>query len=138
LLQFWPAAAAADRILARTSPQAASWHRAHRGRSLPPVEQEAEDVSVSGEEQRYLRGKYGGMPNARLQAVDAYTAGLVLIDRALVLALSEADDDVLRRIARWSTLQALSAAGLMNHRVVEPAVAALHAGEPLPPPFDDE
>ncbi len=138
LLQFWPAAPAPDRILRQTSPRAAYWHRAHRGRPLPAAEQEAEDRTVSDEHHRYLREKYGEIPDARLQAIDGYTVGLLLIDRELVLALAELDDDVLGQVARWSALRALSVAGLTEHPVTAPAVAALRAGQPLPAPFDDE
>ncbi|MGW4941732.1 hypothetical protein ACWEOZ_09105 [Actinoplanes sp. NPDC004185] len=48
LLQFCPAPPAPDRILRRTSPRAALWHRAHRGRPLAPAEQDAEDHVVAG------------------------------------------------------------------------------------------
>jgi hypothetical protein len=138
LLQFWPGTPAADRILRRTSPRAAYWHRAHRSRPLPPAEQDAEDHSVAGEEQGHLLEKYGVIPNARLQAADAYTTGLTLIDRELVLALSEADDEVLGPVARWAALRALAVAGLTDHHALVPAVTALQTGEPLPAPFDDE
>ncbi len=138
LLQFWPAAPAPDRILRRTSSRAAYWHQAHRGRPLPPAEQDAEDQALADDERRYLRKKYGEIPNARLRAADAYTEGMVLIDRALVLALSEVDDGVLRDVARWSALRALTAAGMADLPVVADAVAALRTGAPLPEPFGDE
>jgi len=138
LLQFWPAPPAPDRIVRRTSPRAAYWHQAHRGRPLPPAEQDTEDQALADEEQRYLRKKYGLIPNARLRAADAYTAGMVLVDHALLLAMSEVDDHVLREVARWSALQALTAAELIDLPVIDAAVAALRTGGPLPAPFDDE
>jgi hypothetical protein len=93
---------------------------------------------LADEEQRYLRKKYGLIPNARLRAADAYTAGMVLVDQALLLAMSEVDDHVLREVARWSALQALTAAELIDLPVIDAAVAALRTGGPLPAPFDDE
>jgi len=138
LLQFWPAPPAPDRIVRRTSPRAAYWHHARRGRPLPPAEQDAEDQSLADEERRHLMRKYGRIPNARLRAVDAYTCGMVLIDRPLVLTMSELEDDVLRDIARWSALQALTTAGIADLPAVAPAAAALRTGGPLPAPFDDE
>jgi hypothetical protein len=62
---------------------------------------------------------------------------LAKYDRALVLALLEMDDARLREVARWCTTQAYEFAGLADRPWVAPALAALHAGEPLPPPFDD-
>jgi hypothetical protein len=138
LLQFWPASPGPDRILRRTSPRAAYWHQANRGRPLPPAEQDAEEQALADEEQRYLRKKYGTIPNARLRAADAYTASMVLTDRPLLLAMSEVDDDVLREVARWSALQALTVAGIIDLPEIEAAVAALRTGQPLPAPFDDE
>jgi hypothetical protein len=138
LLQFWPAPPAPDRILRRTSPRAAYWHQAHRGRLLPPAEQNTEDQSLADEEHHRLLKKYGQIPTARLLAVDAYTAGMVLIDRPVLLALAELEEDVLRDIARWSALQALTAAGVTELPSIAPAVLALRKGEPLPAPFDDE
>ncbi|MGK5681330.1 hypothetical protein [Actinoplanes sp. URMC 104] len=63
---------------------------------------------------------------------------MTLIDRDLVMALSELDEHALRDVARWAALRALSVAGITDHRVVAPAVAALRGGEPLPAPFDEE
>ena len=138
LLQFWPAEPAPDRIVRRTSPRAAYWHQAHRGRPLPQAEHNAEDQSLADEEHRYLVEKYGQIPNARLRAVDNYTAGMALIDRRTLLAMSDVDDGVLREVARWSALQALTVAGIINLPAIAPAVAALRTGEPLPAPFDDD
>lgn len=53
LLQFWPGAAGPDSILRQTSQAAAYWHRAHRGRPLPPAEQQAEDQRVADEQEQY-------------------------------------------------------------------------------------
>ncbi|SNY60852.1 hypothetical protein [Paractinoplanes atraurantiacus] len=111
LLQFWPAPPSPDRILRQTS---------------------------DTEDEQYFLNKYGRTPNARLRAADGCTAGMVLLDRDLVIALSELDDDTLRDIARWAALRAVTQAGLAEHPTVAPAVAALRAGEPLPAPFDEE
>ncbi|WP_223263463.1 hypothetical protein [Rhodococcus sp. MTM3W5.2] len=62
---------------------------------------------------------------------------LTKYDRALVLALLEMDGGRLREIARWCASKAYEFAGLADRTWVAPALAALHAGEPLPPPFDD-
>lgn len=62
---------------------------------------------------------------------------LTKYDRALILALLEMDDGRLREIARWCTTKAYEFAGLADRPWVVPALAALHAGQLLPPPFDD-
>ncbi|MFD4182792.1 hypothetical protein [Rhodococcus sp. NPDC058514] len=61
---------------------------------------------------------------------------LAKYDRALVLALLEMDDDRLREVARWCASKAYEFADIADRPWVAPALAALHAGEPLPPPFD--
>jgi hypothetical protein len=140
LLQFWPGTVGPDCILRQTSAAAAYWHRAHRGRPLPPAEQQAEERLLAGEQEDYFRSKFGGrFPNARLRALDSYLTGMLLIDRDLLMTLSEiGDDEVLRNIARWSALRALTVAGLADHPKVSAATSALRAREPIPAPFDDE
>ena len=140
LLQFWPGRIGGDSILRQTSRAAAYWHRAHRGRPLPPAEQHAEEQCLADEQEQYFRSKFGGrIPNARLRALDSYLAGMLAIDRDLLMTLSEVDDDeVLRNVARWSALRALTVAGLADHPNVAVAAAALRAREPIPAPFDDE
>ncbi|MFF5085409.1 hypothetical protein ACFY36_50930 [Actinoplanes sp. NPDC000266] len=76
--------------------------------------------------------------DTRLRAADSYTTSLVLLDRDLVVALSELDDDTLRDIARGAALQAVTRAGVTGHPAVAPAVRALRAGGPLPAPFDED
>jgi hypothetical protein len=137
LLQFWRGPVGADRVLRRTSEAAAYWHRAHRGRPLPPDEQLVEDESLEESRKQYFRDRFGGrMPNARLRALDGSLAGMLELDRDLLMVLSELDDDVLRSIARWSATRALTVAGLDNHPDVRAAAQALSAGQPVPPPFD--
>ncbi len=140
LLQFWPGPIAPDSILRQTSKAAAYWHRARRGRPLPPAEQHAEEQRLADEQEQYFRSKFGGrIPNARLRSLDAYLTSMLMIDRDLLMALSEiGDDEVLRNIARWSALRALTVAGLLDHPKVSAAAAALRAREPIPAPFDDE
>lgn len=77
----------------------------------------------------------GGDPIAEMLE---YNGGqsLTKYDRALVLALLEMDDDRLREIAQWCTTTVYEFAGLAYRPWVAPVLAALHAGEPLPPPFD--
>jgi hypothetical protein len=140
LLQFWPGTASPDRILRQTSAAAAYWHRTHRDRPLPPAEQRAEEQRLADEQEHYFRSKFGGrIPNARLRALDSYLTGMLTIDRDLLMTLSEiGDDEVLRNIARWSALRALTVAGLADHPTVAVAAAALLARKPIPAPFDDE
>lgn len=131
LLQFWPGAAAPDRILRQTSKAAAYWHQT---RTQSP-EQQAE----AEERERLDRERWGGRePNERLRAVDGILNGfLEQLDLDLVFALSEADDDIHRAVACWSALRAAEVAGLIDLPVLAPAIAALRRGEPVPPPFDD-
>lgn len=78
----------------------------------------------------------GGDPIPELRD---YNGGqhLAKYDRALVLALAELDELQLRGVARWCVTRAYEFAGLTDRPWVTPALAALHAGEPLPPPFVD-
>ncbi|WP_077040400.1 hypothetical protein [Rhodococcus sp. MTM3W5.2] len=77
----------------------------------------------------------GGDPIPELRE---YNGGqsLAKYDRALVLALLEMDDERLREVARWCASKAYEFADIADRPWVAPALAALHAGEPLPPPFD--
>ena len=78
----------------------------------------------------------GGDPIPEMLACNGGQS-LTKYDRALVLALLEMEDDRLREIARWCTTKAYEFAGLADRPWVAPALAALQAGEPLPPPFDN-
>jgi len=137
-LQFWPGQAAPDRLRRQTSSAAAYWNRANRDRPLPPAEQEADDRQAHDEQEQYFRTRYDGYaPNVQLREADAHAGGLLLIDRDLLIALSEAGSTVQRDVARWAALQALTVARLIDWPPIASATAALQAGETPPAPFDE-
>jgi hypothetical protein len=153
LLQFWPAAPSADRVLRRTSAVAAYRHDWVRTLPPPPTPEEqaeAERRRAEAERQAQLESQeawermqdemfWGGVrPSDRLRNLQANVIGLAQLDRNLVDTLAAADPDLQRSVARWATRRAWDAAGLSSLTWAAPALAALERGENLPAPFDDQ
>ncbi|MEV6602007.1 hypothetical protein AB0M36_34915 [Actinoplanes sp. NPDC051346] len=128
LLEFWAGEPTEDRIVRQTSEVAAYWHREHAGAISAPAAVEQAQRGQAGDR----------VSNDRLRAVRLYLGDIKALDENLMYALAEADDDTHRVVARWSALQALSAAGVLDLPAVAPAVAALRRSEQVPAPFDDE
>ena len=77
LLQFWPGTAGPDRIVRRTSNAAAYWHRAHRGRPLPPGERNAEDELPIRELEALATLGHAAIGDPLAAAVSAVTSATV-------------------------------------------------------------
>jgi hypothetical protein len=148
LLQLWPAAPAADRVVRETTAQAAYWHRWAGSLPPPPTPEElAEKAREECLEQERReaewraaadRQRWGDrVPNGRLRQVKGNVRGMERLDMELVFAVAEADDQTQRAVARWAAERAYAAAGLTGLPWVAPALAALRDGRPLPPPFDN-
>jgi hypothetical protein len=120
LLAFWPSAPEPDCIVRQVSDAAAYWHRTN-GAVAAGVPEASEETA-----------------QARLAAVRVYLGVVRALHEPLIAALARADDDVHRRVARWAALRALSVTGIDGLPVMQPAVASLTAGSPVPPPFDNE
>ncbi|GAA0572534.1 hypothetical protein GCM10009534_02990 [Kribbella sandramycini] len=118
VLQFWPAPAAPDRIVKRTSELAAYWHRT--AQALPPPltpEQVAAAEAKRAADQAELWAaerleSWGGrLPSERVQQVQQ-ASRLARLDRELLDELDASDAETLTAVARWSARQACAAAGL--------------------------
>jgi len=118
VLAVWPAPAAPDEIVRNTGDAAARWHR-----TVAPSAGATVPANAAA---------------ARLGAVRVHLGVVRAVHEPLVDALAHATDEDHRRVARWAALQALTATAIRDLPVVRPAVARLEAGEPVPPPFDDE
>ncbi|WP_324795133.1 hypothetical protein SJX93_19380 [Streptomyces cyaneofuscatus] len=149
LLQFWPAPPRPDQVIRQTSEIAAYWH--DHARSLPPAptpEQRAEaerlarQAKVRAAEDRrlhYERWQWGGrLPNEALRGARASNVlGLLAFDSDLVHTLGASALGVQHTVALLAARRVCEAAGLTDLPWVAGALAALEAGRPLPPPFDD-
>lgn len=146
LLQFWPAPPSADGVLKQTSATAAHKHEWASRLPPPPTpeeEAEAERRAELESQERMRRFEdelyWGGVrPSNRLRTLQANVIGLAELDRPLLDALTEADPDSQRAIARWAARRACDAAGLSSLDWVAPALTAIERGEELPAPFDDQ
>ncbi|MEU0357872.1 hypothetical protein [Streptomyces cyaneofuscatus] len=149
LLQFWPAPPRPDRVIRETARIAAYWHGYARGRPAPPAPEqraEAERLARQAEERaaeerrlHYERWQWGGrLPSEALRgARQSNVLGLLTFDSDLVHTLGAADPEVRHTVALLAARRACEAAGLTGLPWVAGALAALEAGRPLPPPFDD-
>jgi hypothetical protein len=82
--------------------------------------------------------RWGGRaPSERVRTLPANSWALARLDRPLVDGLDRVTPDEQRTIARWAAGRAAEVAGLAAVDWIAPALAAVHAGAPLPPPFDD-
>ncbi|CAM5227570.1 hypothetical protein SMICM304S_11163 [Streptomyces microflavus] len=149
LLQFWPAPPGPDQVIRQTSEIAAYWHEAARGLPSPPAPEqraEAERLARQAKERdaedrrlHYERWEWGGrLPNEALRGARASNVlGLLTFDSDLVHTLGASAPGVQHTVALLSARRACEAAGLTDVPWVADALAALEAGRPLPPPFDD-
>ncbi|MFI6587762.1 hypothetical protein [Embleya sp. NPDC050493] len=147
LLQFWPAPVEPDRVVRQRSDKAAYWHRFAREQPPPTsreraaAERTAREARVRARAERVrqheLRAWAGRLPTERLRRVGGNVHGMRMLDVHLVHAIARVDDAAQREIARWAAHRAYAAAGLAEVDWIAPALAALDAGAPLPPPFDD-
>jgi hypothetical protein len=147
LLQFWPAAPAADRVVRQTSRTAAHGHRHARGLPVPsPGERAAAQYRAREERRTAERAareraetlSWGGrLPSRRLREAGGTARGLVPLDRDLLDAVEAACPATQRSLARWAAHHALTAAELDGVDWIVPALAALDRGDRLPAPFDD-
>ncbi|ACV80945.1 hypothetical protein [Nakamurella multipartita] len=148
LLQLWPAAPGPDAIIKQTSEAADYAHRAIERIPIPPTPAERAAAAhhaqlmadeASREAMRRLDDRrWGGRPpSERQRAIRGNVLGIARLDRPLADAISETDADTQREIARWATRRAYDRAGLAERAWVAPALAAMDAGRPPPPPFDD-
>ncbi|WP_040780770.1 hypothetical protein [Nocardia pneumoniae] len=81
------------------------------------------------------RQQWGGDPIEELR--DYGAEELSRYDRALAEAIATMGEQDLRRLARWSAIQACEKADITGRPWVHTALVALREGRPLPPPFDD-
>ncbi|MGP8304402.1 hypothetical protein ACTPOK_42225 [Streptomyces inhibens] len=148
LLQFWPAPAAEDQVVRQTSKVAAYWHSFARELPPPPTPEEraeaerlarlAHERAVDEERRRTEELEWQGRrPSDRLRQVSGNVSGMVRLDRLLVDEVDGAGPETQREIARWAARRAYTLAGLADVDWIAPALDALDAGRPLPPPFDD-
>ncbi|MFJ9855644.1 hypothetical protein [Streptomyces sp. NPDC101150] len=149
LLQFWPAPAAADRVIRQTSKTAEASHAWARALPSPPTAEEraeAERLAITLAHEREAAEAHrradeeawqGRLPSDRLRHVGGNIRGMVQLDRLLVDEVDGAGPQTQRAIARWTARRAYTVAGLAEIDWIAPALDALDAGYSLPPPFDD-
>ncbi|MFI9047366.1 hypothetical protein [Streptomyces sp. NPDC053427] len=148
LLQFWPSPAVADRVIRQTSRTAAFSHAWARELSPPPtaeadaeagrlVTPESERAAAEARRRSDEEAWQGRLPSDRLRRIDGNARGMLQLDRLLVDEVDGAGPDTQRAIARWSARRAYTVAGLADIDWIAPALDALDAGRPLPPPFDE-
>lgn len=152
LVQLWPAPMGPDEIVKKTSGVADYWHGLARKTEPNPslleqaaVDRAADEAEVDrrdADERAWQReltlGPWGGRePSPRLRALDPDATGLAQRHRDVVDAVEALPADRQRSLALEVTRRvcALDARGPVDW---SPALAALEAGRPLPPPFDDE
>lgn len=148
LLQLWPAEPGPDAVLRETSGFAGYWHAAARALPPPPTAAEreaaeraaAEQARLAAEraaEQRELLLWSGRRPSPRLRDLGGKVISVARSDRDLLEAFEALDAGTQRAAARWLARRAFEIADLDRLDWVRPALAALDAGTPLPPPFTD-
>lgn len=79
----------------------------------------------------------GSLPSPRLRQLGGRAMVLAQMDRPLLDAIDASPAQTQRAVAVWAAHQACAVAGLDVLGWVARALAALDAGDPLPPPFDD-
>jgi hypothetical protein len=120
-LAFWPAAPAPEVIVRQGSQQAAYWHEARNPETA---------------EANRIRSTWGDdPPSARLVHVVS-ARWLVAHDRGLAEEVAAAEPGVQRALAFWAVQRACDEAGISHLDWIAAALAAMHRGDDLPPPFD--
>ncbi|NGN63730.1 hypothetical protein G5C51_07380 [Streptomyces sp. A7024] len=148
LLQFWPAPSAPDAIIKQTSRSAAYWHDVARREPPPPTPEQRAEIEQRKREKEErdararreameLRDWGGRLPSDRLRQVRGNVHAIRREDPALAHAIDDAGPEVQRALARWAARRAYAETGLTDVAWIAPALAALEAGRPLPPPFDE-
>lgn len=146
LLQFWPGPPAPDRVLRQaarspgtgTRSPANSRPRPRRRRGPRPNGLRRWPNSARGSRHGTIWKRAGGAagrPASGSAASASWSAAQ--LDRDLVDAVAEVDEDTLRAVARWAARRAMVEAGLASLIPVDQALAALDRGDDLPPPFHD-
>lgn len=147
-LQLWPAPPRPDVVIKQTSEEAAYAHRAIIGLPRPPTPEERSAAARSAQlikdaanreaMRRFNDRRWGDRPPSdRQRAIPGNVLGIARLDRPLADAISEVDATTQRAIARWAAHQAYDHSGLTTRPWVTPALAAMDARQPLPPPFDE-
>ena len=148
LLQFWPAAPAADQVVKQTSASAAYWHDSARQQPVPPTPEERAEVkrlvvlereraSAALQLEEETRNWGGTLPSARLRDLSWTAIAVAQLDRALVDALDRAEAATQRAVARWSARRAFVEAQVAEVDWIVPALAAMDRGAALPEFFED-
>ena len=149
LLALWPAAPAGERVARQTSARAAYWAQvaAKTPLPVPPTAEELAEAERVGREarardaakrERQMDAVHwrGVDPTPEMRLVGPRIAGVAASDFELAQLIATATDEGRRLLALWAVEQVcrLAATAPLNWGI---AIAALSAGEPLPPPFDD-
>lgn len=141
LLQLWPAPPAPDEVLRRTSEIAEYWHGVARESPSPGApasgREAQETVATEPWQVDHDTAVRGGVRPADLLGSVLVAAPVARLDLALAEQLVRLDPVRGRLIARWAARAALTEAGLGDVAWIAAGLAALEAGAPLPPPFDD-
>jgi hypothetical protein len=127
--------ARAERLADGAAPDVHPWEAAFAA-SAAAARQQAEDDRRRRDEQE-ARHWGGRTPSERIRTLPANCWALSQLDRPLLDALDRATAEVQRDVALWAADRAAAVAGLAEVDWIAPALAALHAGTPLPPPFGD-
>lgn len=132
LLQLWPVAMAPDAIVREHSDQARYWHSVARSTpALTPQQLDEYLAQRAGSDDGDFDVEGGDF-------VEAYPSPASLaLSGQLVMRLLTLDRPARRDVARWCAQRAVTYAGIADDERVAAALAALAAGRPLPPPFDD-
>ncbi|WP_420879164.1 transposase [Rhodococcus sp. (in: high G+C Gram-positive bacteria)] len=79
--------------------------------------------------------RWGGRPPSEKLSRCPQAVDLAGADRALADAITRAREPKLRLITVWAVRRALTIAGIADRDWIAPALDALEAGRPVPPPF---
>ena len=153
LLQFWPCPPEPDQVIKQTS-NIASYRHKHAS-TLPPPELpdpdeatrrqaeldswEEEGKRIAAEmaaEEAVEAALWGGtLPSPAMKGVRGEARDLALAEQELTRALAAVSLGRQRRIAGWVARRAYQEIGIAELDWVAPALDAVEAGKPLPPPF---
>lgn len=150
LLALWPAEMAPDLVVRETSAVARYWHEVARTTPAPPSPDERaaaaaaaarhrreRDAAARAEDERRHQAWLWGEASPAVRALGEDVAQLARADLATAELIAAQPQQRQREMAVWvcRRLCALCPDAGVDW---EAALRALAAGEPLPPPFDDE